>query len=170
MSNRLSFLATLFPYVVLVGTGCMSWWWWDSVEIDRPSRLLAELRDREQDHADDCAGWTSRSDAGDEPDRYVDDVYLLTGDMLEACNDLVGAGRIDRDDYDRVDEMRGRVRVSVDDHRTRLDVADIEAMHGACSEHHLDMVDLLDETELRLRDGGMMGSSGGMMNGQQAVP
>ncbi len=165
MSNRLSFLATLLPFVVLVGAGCMGCWWDSSVDTDRPSRILAELRDREQDHADDCAAWTSRDDAGDEPDRYVEDVYLLTDDMLEACNDLVGVGRVDRDDYDRVDGMRDRLRGAVDGHRARLDdIDDVDAMHTECDEQHRGMLDLLDETELRLRGGGMMGSSGGMMN------
>lgn len=161
MSKRVFFLAVSIPLALLLGSGCIGSW--NDVDADRPNRVLTELRERELDYDDSCSGWTSRDDAGGEPDRYVEDVYLLTDNMLEACNDLVNAGRVDRDDYDRVDGMRVRLRGAVDGHRTRLDdIDDIDAMHEECDEHHLDMLDLFDETELRLRDGRMMGS-GGMM-------
>ena len=41
---------------------------------------------------------------------HVDDVYVMTNDMIEACDDLVQAGRIDRDDRDGVADMRLRLR------------------------------------------------------------
>ena len=144
---------------VVALTACM---WWGSVDADRPRLILAELRDREADHSGDCADWTSLDDADDESDRYVDDVYSLTGDMVGACNDFLQAGRIDQDGYDRMDEMRVRVRVSVDEHRARLDdVESVDSMHEECADHHVEMRNLLDETEAGLRTGGMM--SGGMM-------
>jgi hypothetical protein len=137
-------------------------WWLASVDVDRPRRALEELRDREQEHAEACAGYRSLDDQGDEPDRYVDDVYGLSDDMVEACADMMRAGRVDRDDYDDVDEMRGRLRIAVDEHRGRIAIViDVDGLHGACAEHHLEMLDLLDETEERLDAGGMMG--GGMM-------
>ncbi|MBI1949718.1 MAG: hypothetical protein HYS27_28785 [Deltaproteobacteria bacterium] len=156
-----STLVQLAGVVVLASTGCMGWWQPD-VDVDRPRRSLEELRDRDREHADACAGWGALEDADDEPDRYVGDVYLLTDDMVDACADMMAAGRIDRDDYDDVDEMRGRLRIAVDDHRVRIDVeVDIDGLHEACVEHHQAMLELFDETEDRLAAGGMMG--GGMM-------
>lgn len=141
--------------------GCMGWWP-GNVDVERPRRSYEELRDREQEHAEACAEYRSLEDQGDEPDRYVDDVYLLTDDMVEACADMMRAGRVDRDDYDDVDDMRGRLRIAVDEHRGRIDiVVDVDDLHGECAEHHLEMLDLLDETEERLTAGGMMGD--GMM-------
>lgn len=140
---------------------CMGWWP-AAVDADRPRRSLEELRDREQEHADACAGWGSLDDVGDEPDRYSEDVEILTDDMIEGCGDLMRAGQLERDDYDDVDEARGRLRIAVDDHRGRIEVViEVDGLHAECVEHHLEMLDLLDETEARLAAGGMMG--GGMM-------
>ena len=143
--------------------GCMGCWL-PAVDVDRPRHTLEELRDREQEHADACAGWSTLDDPGDEPDRYVDDVYGLTGDMVDACADVMAAGQIDRDEYDDVDEMRVRLRVEVDGHRGRIEVVvDVDRLHGECGDHHQQMLDLFDETEARLAAGGIMG--GGMMGG-----
>lgn len=144
-----------------IATGCMGWWL-ASVDADRPRRSLEDLRDREDEHAEACAGYGSLDDQGDEPDRYVDDVYYLTDDMVEACGELMRAGRVDQDDYDDVDEIRGRLRITVDEHRGRIEVVvDVDGLHTECAEHHVEMLELLDETEARLAAGGMMG--GGMM-------
>ncbi len=140
-------------------TGCMGWW---HVDADRPRRPLEELRDREPEHADACAGWSDLEEQSDEPDRYVAEVDALTDDMLEACADMMNAGRVDRDDDDDDDEVRGRLRIAVEDHRGRIEVViDVDAVHGGGAEHHLEMLGLLDDTEATLVAGGMMG--GGMM-------
>lgn len=134
---------------------------WPTADADRPRLVLAELRERESNHAAACAGWTSLDDANDEPDSYVDDTYVLTDDMIEACGDIMRAGQADRDDYDRVNDMRVRIRVAVDDHRARLAVVvDADGMHGECADHHDEMSRLFDDTEAALATGGMMG---GMM-------
>ncbi|MDP2339925.1 MAG: hypothetical protein Q8O67_03120 [Deltaproteobacteria bacterium] len=137
--------------------------WAADVDVNRPGRALGDLRDDEANYANACAGWTSREDAGEIPDRHVDDVYVLTDDMLQACGDMMRAGRTSQGDFDGVDEMRDRIRSTVDGHHDRLDDAlAAEAMHQECDDHHREMVELLDETEVRLRGGGMMGSSGAM--------
>lgn len=153
-------LPVIAAWVVVASAGCMGWWL-PGVDVDGPGLALEQLRDREDQHSDACAGWDALDDAEDEPDRYVDDVYTATDDMVEACGDLMRAGRIGRDDYDDVDEMRGRLRVSVDGHRGRIEVVvDVDGLHDECAEHHLEMLELFDETEARLVAGGMMG---GMM-------
>lgn len=157
--------ALVLPFIVSGTFSCM--WGSGPTDLDRPALALEELRVAHGDYTDACAQWTSRDDAGTMPTRHVDDVYLLTDDMIGACDDLMRSGRIGQDDRDRVAEMRGRLRDAVDAHRTRfddVDADDVDAMHDECDGHHREMADLLDETEDRLRSGGMMsGVGGGMM-------
>ena len=82
-------------------------------------------------------------------------------------SDSCKRGRIDRDDREGVADMRLRLRDAIDGHRARFDdIQDGDAMHDECDDHHGEMGDVLDETEDRLRSGGMMNGSGtgvGMM-------
>lgn len=134
------------------------------VDAAVPSELLGQLREREQDHAESCARWVTPEDEGDEPDRYVDDMDVLSGDMVDTCSAWMEQGRIGQADHDRVDGMRGRIRIAVEEHRAAMrEATDGAAMHDACSAHHVEMGDLLDETEATLDDAGMM--SGRMMGG-----
>ena len=155
----MSRLTLVLANLVFVAASCM----WSAPDLARPSLVLAELRANQDDYNDDCDRWAEPSDAGNVPTRHVDDVYLMTDDMLEACDDLMSSSRIGRDDRDRIAGMRARIRDSVDGHRTRFDdLQDGEAMHGECSDHHQQMLDLFNETEDDLRTGGMMGSNGMM--------
>lgn len=145
----------------LASTACMLGWW--GADLDRPSLALADLRASQDQYNDDCARWDDPNDAGDAPDRHVDDVYVMTDDMLDACNDLMGAGRISRADRDRIADMQTRMRDAVDVHRGRFaDLTDGTAMHDECNDHNREMLDLFDETEDDLRTGGMMGGRGMM--------
>lgn len=95
----------------LVATGSMACMWgWGATDVERPALALAQLRDAHVDYNDACDRWTSPGDAGDMQRGHVDDVYVMTNDMIEACDDLVQAGRIDRDDRDGVADMRLRLR------------------------------------------------------------
>lgn len=160
--------AVVVGLALQAGVGCIAG---DPGGVDAavPGDLLAQLRDREQDHADRCARWTAPEEAGDEPDEYVNDMDALSGDMVEVCGDWMEEGRIGQEDHDRIDRMRGRLRTAVEEHTAAMrDAADGAAMHEACSAHHVEMADLLDDTETALDDGGMMrgtmmGGGGGMM-------
>ena len=154
-----SLLALLLVSAPLASAACM--WWGPG--LDRPALVLADLRSSQDTYNDDCARWAEPRDANDAPARHVDDIYFMTDDMAEACNDLVRDGRIDRSDSDRIGGMRDRLRDAADAHRGRFnDLADGDAMHDECANHHLEVLELFDETEDDLRAGGMMGG-GGMM-------
>ena len=160
-------LGLLLSLPLVAGGSMACMWGWGATDVDRPALALTQMRDVHVDYHDACDRWTSPGDAGDMPSGHVDDVYAMTDDMIEACNDLVQAGRIDRDDRDDVADMRLRLRDAVDGHRARFDeLQDGDAMHDECDDHHSQMSELFDETEDRLRSGGMMsgsGTRGGMM-------
>ena len=135
--------------MVLSGLGCG-----DGKDTSRTSQLFDQLSARETAYHASVNGLESPASIRVETADYAADMHDMLDSMQEACNQMMhGTATMGGHNMDDMTPIMDHMRGSLDDYNSHMQgMDDIVDMRAACTLHHSNMMDMLQNMNTVLED------------------